>query len=152
MTRWRSECSRRWLHLRSSLPADRPRSARENQEFSVLAPARMPLKYRWFNLKWGSPNGRLVRGILSRPGRMKPWRARLVGCFGFQGNNTTRAYEYPWAFHAVGPRPGLKVLEIGGSLSGFQFALSQAGCEVVNVDPGDEFFTGLWPANPDNVG
>jgi hypothetical protein len=66
---------------------------------------------------------------------MEPWRARLVGCFAFQGNNTTRAFEYPWIFETVSPSPGMKLLEIGGSLSGLQFALNLAGCDVVNVDP-----------------
>lgn len=117
----------------------------------MLAPARWPLRYHWFNLKWGAPNGRLVRGLLSRDRRSVPWRARLVGCFAFQGNNTTRAFEYPWAFEALSLAPGHRVLEIGGSLSGFQFVLDRAGCEVVNVDPGDEFFTGRWPATPENV-
>jgi SAM-dependent methyltransferase len=117
----------------------------------MLAPANYPLRYHWFNLKWGAPSGRLIRGVLSRERRTAPWRARLVGCFGFQGNNSTRAFEYPWAFEAIGPSAGLRVLEIGGSLSGFQFALDRAGCEVVNVDPGDPFYTGLWPATPANV-
>jgi len=117
----------------------------------MLARLHYPLRYHWFNLAWGAPNGRVIRGLLSREGRMEPWRAKLVGCFGFQGNNTTRSFEYPWTFETVKPTPGLKVLEIGGSLSGLQFALNLAGCEVVNVDPGDEFFTGLWPATTANI-
>jgi SAM-dependent methyltransferase len=82
---------------------------------------------------------------------MEPWWGRLVGCFAFQRNNTTRRYEYPWAFEAIRPSTGLKVLEIGGSLSGFQFALDRAGCDVVNVDPGDESFAGRWRPTPANV-
>lgn len=117
----------------------------------MLAPARWPLRYHWFNLKWGAPSGRLVRGALSHDRRATPLGARLVGCFGFQGNNTTRAFEYPWAVEAIGAQPGLKVLEIGGSLSGFQFVLNRAGCEVINVDPGNEFFTGRWAATTENV-
>ncbi|HEX4163447.1 MAG TPA: class I SAM-dependent methyltransferase, partial [Acidimicrobiales bacterium] len=38
------------------------------------------------------------------------------------------------------PKPGLRILEIGGGLSGFQFALARSGCEVHNVDP----FVGSW--------
>jgi len=117
----------------------------------MLAPVRLPLRYHWFNARWGAPNGRVLRGLLSREGRMEPWRARLVGCFAFQGNNTTRAFEYPWIFETVSPSPGMKVLEIGGSLSGLQCALNLAGCDVVNVDPGDAFFTGLWKATTENV-
>src|SRR5262249_20686124 len=75
----------------------------------------------------------------------------LVGCFAFQGNNTTRAFEYPWAFYALEPKPGLRVLEIGGSLSGFQFALDRSGCEVVNVDPGDEFHASGWPVTTETM-
>jgi SAM-dependent methyltransferase len=35
-------------------------------------------------------------------------------------------------------------LEIGGSLSGFQFVLDRAGCRVVNVDPATES-EAYWP-------
>jgi hypothetical protein len=32
----------------------------------------------------------------------------------------------------------MRVIEIGGGLSGFQFALSKMGCDVVNIDLGME--------------
>jgi SAM-dependent methyltransferase len=117
----------------------------------MLAPANWPLRYRWFNLKWGAPNGRLIRGFLSLDRRATPLGARLVGCFGFHGNNTTRAFEYPWAAEALSLSHGLKVLEIGGSLSGFQFALDRMGCAVVDVDPGEEHFLSRWPATTETV-
>ena len=71
----------------------------------MLAPASLPWKYRWFNLKWGAPSGCLVRGLLSRERRATPWGAPLVGPFAFQGNNTTRAFEYhgPWKRCSFGP-------------------------------------------------
>jgi SAM-dependent methyltransferase len=116
----------------------------------VLAPAKWPLRYHWFNLKWGAPNGRLVRGLLSRKDRA-PWRAQLAGCFAFQHNNTTRAFEYPWAFEALGSTGGLRVLEVGGSLSGFQFVVDRAGAAVVNVDPGDDSFAGIWPTTLEHM-
>jgi 2-polyprenyl-3-methyl-5-hydroxy-6-metoxy-1,4-benzoquinol methylase len=66
---------------------------------------------------------------------------RVAGPFGFQLNNSpTRTYEYPWAFDILSPRPGVRILEIGGGFSGFQFALARSGCEVHNVDP----FVGDW--------
>ncbi len=40
--------------------------------------------------------------------------------------------------------PGIRVVEIGGGISGFQFALARAGADVVNVDPGRDA-TGLAP-------
>jgi hypothetical protein len=30
----------------------------------------------------------------------------------------------------------MRVLEIGGGLSGFQFVIDQSGCEIVNVETG----------------
>jgi SAM-dependent methyltransferase len=70
--------------------------------------------------------------------RVTPWSMQLrrMGPFAIQPNSDTRTLEYPWAFHAAPLRAGLRVLEIGGGLSGFQFALARHGCDVVNVDPG----------------
>ncbi len=62
--------------------------------------------------------------------------------FAFQGNNATRVFEYPWAFHATPLEPGMKAVDIGGSLAGFQFVLARNGVQVINVDPG-EMATGL---------
>src|SRR3984885_2079402 len=117
-------------------------------ESEMLAPATLPLRYQWFNLRWGAPRGRPVRKLAPRRLRATRLGAALVGPFAFQTNNTTRAFEYPWAFEALQVRPGLRVLEIGGALSGFQFVLDRAGCEVVNLDPGDEFHTAGWPVTP----
>jgi 2-polyprenyl-3-methyl-5-hydroxy-6-metoxy-1,4-benzoquinol methylase len=70
-----------------------------------------------------------------------PLRQRFVssyataGYFSFQYNNDTRVFEYPWAFHAVLVRPGQRVVEVGGALAGFQWALAAAGTDVTNVDP-----------------
>jgi SAM-dependent methyltransferase len=75
--------------------------------------------------------------------------ARWRGPFGWQGrNNSSRLFEYPWAYHAV-RRHGraLRVLEVGGGLSGLQFVLALEGHQVINVDPGQE---GLeWRSQPD---
>jgi SAM-dependent methyltransferase len=117
----------------------------------VLAPSTFPLRYHLWNLKWGAPRGRLLRGLIDRERRATRWAAPLVGCFAFQGNNTTRAFEYPWVFEALGPARGLGILEIGGSLSGFQFVLDRAGATVINVDPGDEFHASGWPVTPETM-
>lgn len=117
----------------------------------MLARAVLPLRYQLFNWRWGAPSGRLVRGLMPPAKRTNPVLAPLVGPFGFQANNTTRAFEYPWAFEALDPGPGVRVLEIGGGLSGLQFTLDRAGCSVVNVDPGDTVFNPVWPVTQPTI-
>ena len=51
---------------------------------------------------------------------------------------TTRVWEYPWAWHAARPRPGMRTLDVGGGLSGFPLALALQGMEVAVVDPDPE--------------
>ena len=46
-------------------------------------------------------------------------------------------------------RPSLRVLDIGGSLAGLQFVLDREGCEVVNVDPGEDSRGRGWPVRPE---
>ena len=71
-----------------------------------------------------------------------PW---MVGPFAFQDNNTSREFEYPWAFHSVSIHRGIRVVDVGGSLAGFQFVLARTGADVLNIDPG-EHSSGLgWP-------
>lgn len=65
-----------------------------------------------------------------------------------QTNSATRAFEYPWAFFAGDVSTGDRALEIGGGLSGFQFALDRAGARVVNVDPGMERENPGWACDP----
>jgi len=110
----------------------------------MLARAPLPARYEAWNRRWGAPFGRpwtahLPRCLWSRPGG-----AALVGPFAFQINNDSRVFEYPWAYETLAPRPGQRVLEIGGSLAGLQFTLARAGCAVVNVDPGQDP-DGVWP-------
>jgi SAM-dependent methyltransferase len=76
--------------------------------------------------------------------------ASLVGPFAFQANNDTRQFEYPWAYETLGAKAGMKILEVGGSLSGFQFVLSREGCEVVNVDPADDRHD-YWPLESETL-
>lgn len=81
------------------------------------------LRRRWARRVW--PN----RAHL--PGAM----VRRLGPFAFQRNSDTRAAEYPWMYFTVDPRPGMVVIDVGGGLSGMQFVLARAGCDVTTVDP-----------------
>jgi 2-polyprenyl-3-methyl-5-hydroxy-6-metoxy-1,4-benzoquinol methylase len=103
-------------------------------EKRMIAPRLLPAAFDGWNARWHAPHGR--DGRLSRlvPARRGP--------FGFQANNSTRRYEYPWAYSrvaahraALGGRP-LDVVEIGGSLAGLQWVLAREGHRVTNVDPG----------------
>jgi hypothetical protein len=62
---------------------------------------------------------------------MKAWRG---GLFGFQPNNSTHEFEYPWAFYVAPLSSGLHVLEIGGAMSEFQFALARAGAVLAEAN------------------
>jgi Methyltransferase domain len=103
----------------------------------------LPAAYTEWNEKWGAPFGFLGNRDF-RAGREPDGSLRLadsdpgspeVGPFGFQPNSSTRIYEYPWAFFAADLEPGMRTLDIGGGISGFQFVLAQQGCAVTNVDP-----------------
>jgi 2-polyprenyl-3-methyl-5-hydroxy-6-metoxy-1,4-benzoquinol methylase len=104
-------------------------------------------KYSKWNRQWGAPAGLPARKFVPRPLKFSTLGARLVGPFSFQRNNDTRALEYPWAFEAIAPREGMRVLEVGGSLAGLQFVLDRCGCEVVNVDPGEASRGRGWPVS-----
>ena len=45
----------------------------------------------------------------------------------------------------------MRVVEIGGGLSGFQFLLDRAGCKVVNVDPGMNAKGVGWPCDQASI-
>ncbi len=108
----------------------------------------LPASHDEWNRTWGAPYGRSLGRALPGPLRALPGVAQLVGPFGFQPNSDTRRFEYPWAYDALQLAPGMRVLEIGGSNSGFQFVLDRAGCKVVNVDPGAEARGVGWPVSP----
>jgi SAM-dependent methyltransferase len=109
----------------------------------MIARLDLPAKYQAWNERWGAPIGRRtpqaraikvavdrlgVQGLACLP-------VQIVGPFAFQENSITRRYEYPWAYEALRPSRGMRLLELGGGLSGLQFVLARAGCEVHNVDP-----------------
>ena len=117
----------------------------------MLARRVLPAEFLRWNTKWGSPFGRcVVPGALeiSRRARVDYRLARLFGPFAFQHNSTTRTYEFPWAYHAIQPRPGLRVLEVGGALSGLQFVLARSGCQVHNLDPFINYGDGDYQVDP----
>ena len=63
--------------------------------------------------------------------------ARYCGPYGWQKNNSTRRYEYPWAYEQVRRLgDGLTIADIGAGLAGLQFTLACAGYDVHAVDPG----------------
>ncbi len=115
----------------------------------MLALRTLPDHFARWNQAHGAPFGTQLRGE-ALLGRVLPRSVltRMRGPFSIQPNNDTRAFEYPWAFRAAEPRPGMDVLEIGGGLAGFQFVLSRMGCRVVNVDPGMEAAGVGWPCDP----
>ncbi len=101
----------------------------------MLAPHKIPAEFITWNKTHHAPFGResewaKVLGYKNH--------ARYCGPFAVQRNNSTREFEYPWAFHSTPIQRGQRVLEIGGGLSGFQFLLDKCGCKVTNVDPGLE--------------
>jgi SAM-dependent methyltransferase len=115
--------------------------------FSVIARRELPPDFIAWNRQWGAPYGNwIARHFLIGERERWRWRLpRLAGTFAFMVGCPTRAFEYPWAFHAAPLRRGLVAADLGGSLAGFQFVLARHGLEVHNVDPG-EAATGLgWP-------
>lgn len=110
----------------------------------------LPAHYQAWNRRWGAPYGRPVRHLIPSQ-KLRSWLPNVVGPFGFQPDNSiTRRFEYPWAHHAVPLRPGMRVVEIGGSLAGLQFVLASEGIKVVNVDPGERAANG-WPVGHDSI-
>ena len=117
----------------------------------MLAPHDLPPVFAIWNARWHAPYGRRgAQGVMGWRGlnRVKAWRG---GLFGFQPNNSTRQFEYPWAFYVAPFSSGLRVLEIGGAMSGFQFALARAGAVVSNVDPFRDYGHGPYDAEPSLV-
>ena len=110
----------------------------------MLARRNLPQEFRDWNATWGAPYGkrdsligRVRRRLLPGIEPSLKSKARSCGPFAWQSNNSIRKFEYPWAYHAI-RRLGnhLRVLEVGGGLSGLQFVLAAEGDDVVNLDPG----------------
>lgn len=114
----------------------------------MLARRELPHEYTQWNRTWAAPYGRRSPAVaLLRPlGRKRIRQAR--GPFAFQGNTTTRTYEYPWAYHQLADLSTSRILEIGGALSGLQFVLAKRGHEVHNVDPFFDYGRGTYGIDP----
>jgi SAM-dependent methyltransferase len=114
----------------------------------MIARRQLPESYKNFNRTWqaplGPPEGRRAR-LLGRRSRLG---IRHRGPFAWQTNNTTREFEFPWAYEQV-MKLGhdLTVLEIGGGMSGLQFVLAREGQRVINVDPGLQARGRGWEVN-----
>lgn len=114
----------------------------------MLAPFRLPDSYAQFNRRHHAPDGRAVRKRLRRFGRSR-LRLQLAGPYAWQSNNTTRAFEYPWAHEQI-QRLGrdLVIADVGASLAGLQFTLAKEGHEVHAVDPGLNASGLGWQVDP----
>jgi SAM-dependent methyltransferase len=112
----------------------------------MLAPKKIPTKYRSWNNTWGAPfgfnRGHLAADFrgLNREGNIVEL-ASLHGPFAMQACSSTRQFEYPWAYDQFSQLSARSVVEVGGGLSGFQIVLALAGAQVINVDPGGAGFT-----------
>jgi SAM-dependent methyltransferase len=118
----------------------------------MLAPSTLPEKFLAWNHLQGAPYGyhrrrsRLFHRFYSDR-RLEALR----GPFSIQTNNSSRTYEYPWAYYAAELDTQKRIVEIGGSLSGLQFVLSSEGHEVVNVDPGMDARGVGWPCDEASI-
>ncbi len=123
----------------------------------MLARSELPRDFRQWNDRWGVPFGRhrLPVQLLERtgsPGRAalaRPALRRWRGPFAFQWNTRTRAFEYPWVRDQLARAGARRVLEVGGALSGLQFALAAEGAHVVNVDPFLDYGSGAYEVDPE---
>jgi SAM-dependent methyltransferase len=107
----------------------------------------IPRSYVRWNRRHGAPRGRPGRRLDAFAPTLA-W-ARWRGPFAWQGNNLTRTWEYPWAFHqtAARGRP-LRIAEVGGGLSGLQWVLARGGHRVINIDPGPSARGLGWELDP----
>ena len=118
----------------------------------MLAPKGLPAVYAEWNARFHAPFGPPEIWNVPLHERFVPTYAATAGYFAFQYNNDTRVFEYPWAFHAVPVGPGSRVVEVGGALAGFQWALAAAGADVTNVDPFEPYGSeDLYPGDVESL-
>jgi 2-polyprenyl-3-methyl-5-hydroxy-6-metoxy-1,4-benzoquinol methylase len=114
----------------------------------MLARRDLPHEYAAWNRTWGAPYGRRSPAVVLLSSLGGRWTRHARGPFAFQGNTTTRTYEYPWAYHQLANLSASRILEIGGALSGLQFVLAKHGHEVHNVDPFLDYGKGKYDIDP----
>lgn len=113
----------------------------------MLARAALTPSVQEWNARWDAPWGTAAAAGVGFKERLGAAEPAGYGPFAFQNNNTTREFEWGWAWNATPLQPGMNVVEVGGGLSGFQYALAQAGMRVTKVDTGEEDGAGR-PENP----
>ncbi len=101
----------------------------------MIGRRQLPPEYEKWNERWGAPYGRDSAKGVSMKERIGDAEPQRFGPFAYQMNTDTRIFEYPWAYFSCEAKPGMRILEVGGGLSGMQYVLAMEGCEVVNVDP-----------------
>src|ERR1700722_11888326 len=114
----------------------------------MLASSQIPEAYANWNQVHGAPFGHPIRRwqkLIFPPETI----GRLRGPFALQPNNSIRQFEYPWAFCSARLQSGMRVLEVGGGLAGFQFVMDQSGCTVTNIDPGMK--SEGWPCDQESM-
>ena len=115
----------------------------------MLAPAALPQSAQDFNRREGAPYGRRGKRWFTKARDHSALAARLAGAYAWQPNNTTRRFEYPWAYeHVCACGPSLVVADVGASVGGLQFSLAQAGHDVHAVDPGMSAHGVGWQLDP----
>lgn len=118
----------------------------------MLARKSIPPEYQAWNARWRAPFGPQWARRLSLSRKLKDDVAPKLGPFGFQRNNTTREFEYPWVYFTAAAPRGSRVLEIGGAFSGLQFVLAREGADVTNVDPFNDYGASeKYPAGPEAI-
>ncbi|WP_164545023.1 class I SAM-dependent methyltransferase [Antribacter gilvus] len=109
-------------------------------------------EYAAWNETWGAPFGHGIERSHAHWKLVSEYQGRYgggggvelvrrFGPFAMQLNSTNRRLEYPWAYDQLRKIGAETILEIGGGLSGLQFALASEGATVVNVDPGEAGFS-----------
>lgn len=103
----------------------------------MLATSSVPESFTAWSADNGAPFGRTPTWWQRKLPRDSAAFIRARGAFAWQTNNTTRVYEYPWAYFQIanGQCP-LNIVELGGGVAGLQFVLAAEGHRVINVDPG----------------
>lgn len=117
----------------------------------MLAKKYIEKHYLEWNEKYHAPYGRTVKSNFLNKFIPKRLIQKYNGPFSIQPNNTTRIFEYPWAFFSIPNTDRQNILEIGGGLSGFQFILEKNQHHVVNVDPGLEAKGVGWPCTKESI-